>query len=804
MSVWAQYPSELVGFNDSPDDPNSHEMFQIPQFSGSTSEYVVQNVNPYDNNNAFRASGMQTEGVAALRVFFSWVDSLDPDAWVRLTTYDGNVRPNPSLHTQGQVRFKLVNRSEFVQGEFGICLGIRETGVDVPQLADGGTSGPIEWVGVDTTINGITAGADHIVDTAASGDDVQEYPVGTNLDDLGLPDGTAVISPGPNGMIDSTPAGDDEYRFGYFIGENGGRVPIPAITLPVSESPLDPYVLEWDLSTGVVYLGGVPQGGGIASFYGGNGVLDAPNDRGTLEHVAITNLTTDGAIFIDFAIDELQFEAPEPDPVLPPTIVSPILPGDIEVTVTDLMFTADQAELYLDGDLLQTQDVSWPDDAVFTIDPAEVDDVYTARQHDSTTDTWSDFSEPVIVTMPTISEWIETSPLPMGLTGHQLVELSAYIYCVGGRSDDSQSAVDTVYYAPVNGDGSIGAWAAATSLPQELACHGAAVYDGRVYVWGGWTFGYPTVNTCYYADQNPDGSLGAWVTSAVTIPDNTDVDPQGTQMDAFGRGDMIYNGVLYIINGEWDNGLPGGYGNTNNCYYSTITAGGDFSPWIETTPTETVNGSWFHGVAVIEGSTETYMYRVAGNYRGTYEWDMYRTTIQPDGSLSPWVEEPLHLPEGRYEIACASANNKWVFVICGLYGATPQNTVYYTEVDPDTGAFLGWIEGPPYPETVSRNAAVTYSVNGTTYLLVAGGGPYSGPQRTPRCFYAEVHEEEVVCPADVDGDGDTDLSDLAMLLAAYGSVPGAPNWNPACDFDGDSDVDLTDLAFLLADYGCGG
>lgn len=63
--------------------------------------------------------------------------------------------------------------------------------------------------------------------------------------------------------------------------------------------------------------------------------------------------------------------------------------------------------------------------------------------------------------------------------------------------------------------------------------------------------------------------------------------------------------------------------------------------------------------------------------------------------------------------------------------------------------------------------------------------------------------EEPECPGDVDADGDTDLSDLAALLSAYGSVPGDPNWNSACDFDADNDVDLTDLAFLLSDYGCG-
>jgi hypothetical protein len=59
------------------------------------------------------------------------------------------------------------------------------------------------------------------------------------------------------------------------------------------------------------------------------------------------------------------------------------------------------------------------------------------------------------------------------------------------------------------------------------------------------------------------------------------------------------------------------------------------------------------------------------------------------------------------------------------------------------------------------------------------------------------------CQGDVDEDGDTDLADLAALLAAYGSFVGNPNYNVNADFDGDDDVDLTDLAFLLAYYGCG-
>ena len=52
---------------------------------------------------------------------------------------------------------------------------------------------------------------------------------------------------------------------------------------------------------------------------------------------------------------------------------------------------------------------------------------------------------------------------------------------------------------------------------------------------------------------------------------------------------------------------------------------------------------------------------------------------------------------------------------------------------------------------------------------------------------------------DLDGDGDVDLSDLAALLANYGTTSGATCADG--DLDGDGDVDLTDLAALLAHYG---
>ena len=57
------------------------------------------------------------------------------------------------------------------------------------------------------------------------------------------------------------------------------------------------------------------------------------------------------------------------------------------------------------------------------------------------------------------------------------------------------------------------------------------------------------------------------------------------------------------------------------------------------------------------------------------------------------------------------------------------------------------------------------------------------------------------CPEDLDGNETIDLSDLQILLAAYGTAPGHATWNPDADFNGDDAVDLSDLQQLLSVYG---
>jgi len=62
---------------------------------------------------------------------------------------------------------------------------------------------------------------------------------------------------------------------------------------------------------------------------------------------------------------------------------------------------------------------------------------------------------------------------------------------------------------------------------------------------------------------------------------------------------------------------------------------------------------------------------------------------------------------------------------------------------------------------------------------------------------------EPQCPGDIDGDGDTDHSDLGALLSAWCLHEGDPNWNAAADLDGDGHVGHGDLGIVLGDWSCG-
>jgi uncharacterized protein (DUF2141 family) len=54
---------------------------------------------------------------------------------------------------------------------------------------------------------------------------------------------------------------------------------------------------------------------------------------------------------------------------------------------------------------------------------------------------------------------------------------------------------------------------------------------------------------------------------------------------------------------------------------------------------------------------------------------------------------------------------------------------------------------------------------------------------------------------DINGDGKVDMSDIVMLVNAFGSYLGHPRWNAAYDLKQNGRIDLTDIVMALMNFG---
>lgn len=197
-----------------------------------------------------------------------------------------------------------------------------------------------------------------------------------------------------------------------------------------------------------------------------------------------------------------------------------------------------------------------------------------------------------------------------------------FLYVVGGL-DGSGNAASTVYYAPLNADGSVGAWASTTALPKALFAEGAVVFNGRIYVAGGNdATGTPVANV-YSAKINGDGTLGTWQ----ALP-NLPAARAYHQL-------LAAAGVLYVMGG--DNAAVDPVTDSQSLsvqgsiYYNKINMqDGSLAAWTTNTNSLTKNREKFS--AVVAGG---YVLVSGGLYNGSPgSSEQSYSTINQDGSLS--------------------------------------------------------------------------------------------------------------------------------------------------------------------------
>jgi len=159
--------------------------------------------------------------------------------------------------------------------------------------------------------------------------------------------------------------------------------------------------------------------------------------------------------------------------------------------------------------------------------------------------------------------WSTTTALPTSTTFNTFddaVASNGYVYVIGGYTGNPSAATSTVWYAPINATGSLGAWSATTQLPGAYTLNSDVINNGYVYVIGG---GIPTV---YYVPVNATGSLGTWSTTTA-LPNSLSY-----------HSALIYNGYIYVTGGDPGTGV------TSTVLYAPINATGSLGAWSATVP----------------------------------------------------------------------------------------------------------------------------------------------------------------------------------------------------------------------------
>ncbi len=115
----------------------------------------------------------------------------------------------------------------------------------------------------------------------------------------------------------------------------------------------------------------------------------------------------------------------------------------------------------------------------------------------------------------------------------------------------------------------------------------------------------------------------------------------------------------------------------------------------------------------------------------------------------------------------------------------------FTALESDVDSYNPWTEVSIDISAFADGGAHLLSFDSTT----------TGPQMTNFFLDAvEISGKAGPTPGDIDGDGDVDAFDLALLLGSWGPYEPCPPFILA-DIDQDCDVDAFDLAVLLGNWG---
>jgi large repetitive protein len=291
----------------------------------------------------------------------------------------------------------------------------------------------------------------------------------------------------------------------------------------------------------------------------------------------------------------------------------------------------------------------------------------------------------------TVGAWQSTTAFTTGRAAQCSAVYNGYLYILGGT--DSGGTLNDVQYAPINASGTVGTWSATTAFPTATSEFGCAAYNGYLYITG---MGGASASSTEMAPINANGTLGSW--SAV-------VNSYAT--GRYGQATFAYNGNLYVIAGATSSA------NLSDVQYAPIVSNGPLGTWSATTAIPTARAR--HTSVAYNG----YLYVIGGLNSSTYYDDVEVAPINSTGTVGTWSATTA-LATARLGHTTVEYNG-YLYVIGGQ---SSSNALDDVEVAPiSTNGTVGtWSATTVIPTARVYHTSVAY--NG--YLYVIGGTPGSG------------------------------------------------------------------------------
>lgn len=274
--------------------------------------------------------------------------------------------------------------------------------------------------------------------------------------------------------------------------------------------------------------------------------------------------------------------------------------------------------------------------------------------------------------------WTAGPPIP-GARDHHATTIYAfsdgpYLIVSGGGRDSFQQFYRDVVRIKLGTDGRpVGDWESIGNLPTNLAGHTMLVRQGRVFVTGGANPG-GRHDSVYSTWINDDGTLEAWETE----PD--------MPVEVWHHQTFLRDDFLYVVGGQSGNEIA------ENAVQRARIVDGRLDDWESLTPLPTVLSH--HGAL----ATDDGIYVMGGLEDSDFRAEVLLGRFEGDGTIASWETVGLIPGDGLVTPSVGLLGDR-IYVVAGLTGGLEfVGTVLSAQILPD-GTVTPLVETPtPIPE----------------------------------------------------------------------------------------------------------